>query len=359
MTTFIDASSRRRASRLVLLAVSLAVQIAPMNKANAHGAVGFPIARQYQCHLDGGYWDPPDGSGIPYEDCRTAFRAGNNSAYPFTQWNEVSANPVGQGNDLTKLKAAVPDGTLCAGGDPAKVGLDKAPTALWRKTQLTPINGHVELVWENTTSHNPARMRVFISNPSYDPAQPLRWSDLTQIYDAPAPAPIPANGAGHLPGTISSFYKLDVTLPPGRTGDAVLYSYWQRIDPGNEGFFNCSDVTIAADSHASGFQWIAARNFVESSLTPREGEQVRFRVMSNDARGTEVVDIRVPISSANANRSVWAKQLADQVNSRYGQFARIGVRSGNTIAFDSTNIGANKVWLSPNHASAIEIVGAR
>jgi chitin-binding protein len=216
-----------------------------VQEVSAHGAVGFPIARQYQCHLDGGYWSSPDGSGIPNADCLAAYRAGDNSAYPFVQWNELSANPRNP-EDFDEVKRAVPDGLLCAGGDPRKQGLDRAPTTLWRKTKITPKNGAIELAWENTTAHNPSRMRVFISKPSYDPTRPLSWSDLELIYDAPAPVPVPANGAGHLPN-VQSFYKLNVPIPENRVGDAILYSYWQRIDAGNEGFFNCSDVTIVRE----------------------------------------------------------------------------------------------------------------
>lgn len=91
-------------------------------------------------------------------------------------------------------------------------------------------------------------MRVFITKVTCDPAQPLRWSDLWQIYDAPAPDSIPANGEGHLPGTITSFYKLDVNIPAAITGNALLYSYWQREDAGNEAFFSCSDVTSIRES---------------------------------------------------------------------------------------------------------------
>lgn len=211
--------------------------------AAAHGAVGAPIARQYACRLEGGYWDPADGSGIPHTDCRAAYRNGGDSAYPFTQWNEFSANPAGQGDDLEKLQQAVPDGLLCAGGDRRKAGID-VPAAAWRKTPVTPVNGSIDVTWENTQSHTPSVMRIYLSKPSYDPQQPLRWADLDKIYDAPAPAPLPANGGGHLPGTVTSLYPLHVPLPAGRTGDAVLYSYWQRRDAGNEGFFNCSDITI-------------------------------------------------------------------------------------------------------------------
>jgi chitin-binding protein len=227
----------------LLLLASTAAMLAPVQEAFAHGAVGFPIARQYQCRLEGGYWYPQDGSGIPQSDCRAAYQKGGNSATPFTQWNQVSANPVGQGDNLAELERAVPDGFLCAGGDRQKTGLD-LPAANWRKTLLNPVNGHIQVQWEATMLHSPSRMRVYISKTSYDPTKALRWEDLDLIYDQPTPAAVPANGGGLLPGDIQGFYQLDVTLPKGRTGDAVLFNYWQRVDSGNEGFFGCSDVKI-------------------------------------------------------------------------------------------------------------------
>jgi chitin-binding protein len=345
-----------RLSVALSLLAAVGATLAPVRPAAAHGAVGYPIARQYQCRVEEGYWHPEDGSGIPQADCRAAFRAGNQSAYPFTQWNEVSANPVGQGNDLEKLKEAVPDGLLCAGGDRKKAGLD-VPAAQWRKTRLVPHNGHVELVWENTQSHNPARMRVFISKPAYNPTVPLRWGDMQQIYDAPAPTPIPANGAGHLPGTVQTFYKLDVTLPPGRTGDAVLYSYWQRADAGNEGFFNCSDVSIATDEDTAAFPWVENVALVEAGFKPRAGEQVRFRVFGGGAQGKELVDLRVPITAENTDPAVWSKQLNDQLG-RYGNTVKIGKRNGNAVEFDVKEPAANKIWLKPDTSSALGIISS-
>ncbi len=238
-----QAKHARLARMFALLPICAAALTAGMQEASAHGAIGTPIARQYQCRLEGGYWDPADGSGIQHTDCRAAYQNGGNSAYPFTQWNEFSANPIGQGDDLEKLQQAVPDGLLCAGGDKKKSGID-VPAVAWRKTRVTPVGGKIDVTWENTQSHTPSVMRIYLSKPGYNPQQPLRWADLDKIYDAPAPAPQPANGGGHLPGTVTSFYKLSVPLPAGRTGDAVLYSYWQRRDAGNEGFFNCSDITI-------------------------------------------------------------------------------------------------------------------
>ncbi|KAG0206914.1 chitin-binding protein [Mortierella sp. GBAus27b] len=234
--------NKRRAA-LVYLAGAIGLMCSMVQEANAHGAVGSPMARQYQCQLEGGFWWPEDGSAIPNSDCRAAFHAGGNSAYPFTQWNEVAANPSDP-NNLETVKQAVPDGLLCAGGDRRKAGLD-VPAANWRKTPLVvPRSGYIELTWELSALHAPSRMMIFITNPGHNPNQPLRWSDLRLIHNAPTPDPIPANGGGHIPGFIQGFYKLNVAIPADISGDAVIYSYWQRIDPRNEAFFSCSDVNI-------------------------------------------------------------------------------------------------------------------
>ncbi len=186
-----QAKHARFARMFALLPICAAAFTAGMQEASAHGAIGTPIARQYQCRLEGGYWDPADGSGIAHTDCRAAYQNGGNSAYPFTQWNEFSANPISQGDDLEKLQQAVPDGLLCAGGDKKKSGID-VPAVAWRKTRVTPVGGKIDVTWENTQSHTPSVMRIYLSKPGYNPQQPLRWADLDKIYDAPAPAPQPA-----------------------------------------------------------------------------------------------------------------------------------------------------------------------
>ncbi|PXX25825.1 putative carbohydrate-binding protein with CBM5 and CBM33 domain [Burkholderia pyrrocinia] len=328
--------------------------IAPLQEAAAHGAVGFPIARQYQCYLEGGFGNgnPAD---VPQNDCRAAYEAGGKLYWPFQQWNEISANPNNQGNSMEDVRRAVPDGRLCAGGDERNRGLDTPTT--WRKTRIIPKNGHIELIWENSQAHNPARMRIFISKPYYNSAQsPLRWEDLEKIYDEDASPPVPANGAGHLPGTIQTFYKLNVSLPPGRTGDAVILSYWQRKDSGNEGFFNCSDVTIAADEGNPGFPWIERGSYVERGFAPQPNQQVRFRVMGGSARGLEVVDVYHRITAENAGVQIWAKELADLLNRQHANYVTIGVRSGDTIHYDPSDVSANKVWLKAGYSLAMGIV---
>lgn len=323
--------------------------------ATAHGAVSVPIARQYQCRLEGGYDWPQDGSGITHPDCRMAYQSAGNSPFAFQQWNEISANPQGWGDNQQELEKAVPNGLICSAGDRRKAGLDLAPSSIWRKTQVVPANGKIEVRWDGTQAHNPARMRVYLSKPSYNPSQPLHWTDLEKIYDEPAPAPEPANGGGRL-SNVTTFYRLNVPVPAGRTGGAVLVSYWQRQDSGNEGFFNCSDITIGTGTIDPGFPWLDSAPYLESGFAPKVGDTVRFRVMGGSARGAEVVDVHHPITETNHPPTVWAKELADDLNRRYNSYVQIGVRSGNEIQYNAADLAANRIWLKSGYSSAMGII---
>jgi len=351
-------SPRRIGALLWLFLIVVAsAAMAPIQMAIAHGAVGYPISRQYQCRLEGEYWGAP--SLVPSADCRQAYIAGGGQgpgSWPFQQWNELSANPIDWGNNQAELEKAVPNGLLCAAGDPRKAGLDNVPATMWRKTTIAPKDGKIDVVWENTQDHNPSTMRIYLSKTSYDPTKPLKWEDLQKIYEEPSPAPTPAHGEGHLPGDVRSFYVLHVPIPAGRTGDAVLYSYWQRHDSGNEGFFNCSDITIAPDEGTPGFPWLEERQYLPHGFVPKVGDQVRFRVMGG-SKGLEVIDIHHPITQQNYDLAIWPKELAEELNSKHANFVQIGVRSDNEIHFDPTNLLANRVWLKSGYSSAMSIVG--
>ncbi|KVU38836.1 hypothetical protein WK68_14720 [Burkholderia ubonensis] len=341
-------------SMIRLLGVMLLLSIG-IHDAVAHGAVGVPIARQYQCRLEGGYDWPPDGANIPHPDCRMAYQSGGNSPFAFQQWNEINANPQGWGDNQQELEKAVPDGLICAAGDQRKAGLDLAPASIWRKTQVVPTDGEIEIRWDNTQAHNPAWMRVYLSKTSYNPSRPLRWSDLDKIYDASAPNPNPANGGGRL-SNVSTFYRLNVPIPSGRTGDAVLVSYWQRQDSGNEGFINCSDISIGTGTVDPGFPWLDSAPYLESGFAPKVGDTVRFRVMGGSARGAELVDVHHSITESNHPPTVWAKELADILNRRYNSYVQIGVRSGSAIQYNETDLAANRVWLKSGYSSAMGLV---
>ncbi|KAF7731616.1 hypothetical protein EC973_008785 [Apophysomyces ossiformis] len=341
----------------------------PVQEVSAHGALGFPLARQYGCHIDGGYDWPLDGSGIPNAGCRAAFLANGKNSYLFDQWDEVTANPSNPKDFATVMKA-VPDGHLCGAGDKMKRGLDVPQNEGWKKTVIEPKDGKFQLRWELTTPHNPATMHIYLSKPSYDPSKPLTWADLDQIYEEPAPKPVPANGKGLVP-EVGNFYYLDVPIPANRTGDAIIYGYWQRIDYGHEGFFNCADVTIKQGSgsaktdkesskkeHAAEAspQWVQEKPYMERGFVPRVGDKVRFRVTDSKNHGQKIVDVTVPITYQNVYGAKWSKDLANTLNKKYKSQVKIGVQSGKNVKYNQWNVYANQVWLQSGYSSTMTII---
>lgn len=343
-------STRPIVMAAILLGVSM--QALPL-AAHAHGMASYPIARQYQCKKDEGYWAAADGSKIPNGGCRAAYLAvattdGQQAGiYPFQQYNEVAANPP-RYEDMVSIRQTVPDGLLCAGGDPRKRGLDVPQSRGWSKTVLQPIGGYVDMVWEATAAHNPSFLMVFLTRAGWSPDRELRWEDLDLIYKGESPEPDRS--------MYPNVYRYTVPFPAGRQGDAMVYSIWQRRDPGNEGFFNCSDVVLQ-DSDVPSFPWIEEKPFVTEAFRPVPGEHVRFRVLGGDASGKEVVDVTLPINDQNQTLERWTTQLATELNGSHAAHVRVGVREGDAIRFDPNHVFANKVWLaSAVSSSSMKIV---
>ena len=140
------------------------------------------------------------------------------------------------------------------------------------------------------------------------------------------------------------YYVFDVAIPDGRTGNAVLYTRWQRTDAAGEGFYSCSAITIA-DAGQPGFPWHESGYFVTQSFNPKAGDRVRFRIMSHEKSGRELVDEYLEITSVNEDVNVWARQLADTLNSRFPDTVRIGTRSGDDIYYDGGQVYGNRVYV--------------
>ena len=149
---------------------------------------------------------------------------------------------------------------------------------------------------------------------------------------------------------------MQVTFPTDRSGDAILYTRWQRIDVAGEGFYNCSDITLNSNGTTPPTDPVdptdPANNltslgyFVTQGFGPVEsGDTVRFRTFS--ATGSEIVDLSLPISANNT--TTWAAELADQFNSQQTGDWYVGIwhEAMKHYMFDTNNIYANQV-LAPN-----------
>lgn len=189
--------------------------------ARAHGAPTDPVSRVYACSPDG-------GSASRSAACRAA--VASNGA-PFTAWDNLRIADV-NGRD----RQIVPDGQLCSGGLPAYRGLDLA-RADWPSTRLTPGSA-LTMRYVSTIPHT-GTFKLYLTEPGYDPAKPLSWSDLPQKPFAEVKDPALTDGA----------YRIRATLPSDRTGHHVLYTIWQNSSTPDT-YYSCSDVVFPAGQGA-------------------------------------------------------------------------------------------------------------
>ncbi len=333
--TYIRRPNVLRGARGVQAAIIMLVgTLLPSAESFAHGHVHSPLARQQFCERDGGYWWPQDGSGIANAACRAAFL--DAGTFQFVQNIEYAAN-VADYNNSAAVRAVVKDQTLCAAGDNAKRGMN-LPHRDWQKTRVTPrADGSIEVLFYAATPHNPSFWEFYLSKPGFDGAtQRLSWSNLDLIGKAGNVAIERIDGR--------NMYRLNVPLPVGRSGDAILFTRWQRIDAGGEGFYNCSDIHIAG---AVSDNWFDKGVYVRSGTSANAGDEIWLRVF--DSTGRERVFEKLAVTAANQNTAVWAAELAARIRNSYSSVIQIGVRDSNgSIRYDNSNVSANKVWLSNN-----------
>lgn len=323
-----QADSRRAKSRLVSLGLGLTVLTA--TQAHSHGWVEQPLARQQFCVRDGGYWWPADGSGIPNAACRAAFLA--SGTFQFVQNNEYSANVLDY-NNIQAVRAVVRDATLCAAGDNAKRGMN-LPSASWQRTLVRPrADGTIEVLFNATAPHSPSFWQFYLTKPGFDAAtQTLAWANLDLIGTA-SNVPLVQIGGRNM-------YRLSVRMPPGRTGSATLFTRWQRQDAAGEGFYNCSDITIGS---TAALAWHDQGALTRRGTAAQAQDEVWFRVF--DDTGNERVFERLRIIADNQPLEIWTAQLAEIVNSKYGDIVQIGVNRGDSDVSSAQEGAAVRVWL--------------
>ncbi|NQZ07856.1 MAG: lytic polysaccharide monooxygenase [Algicola sp.] len=310
----------------------------------AHGYPVSPKARQAICDEQGGFWWPADGSNIPNLACRAAFLATGH--YQFTQKPEFAAL-VADYHNQAAVEAKLTDGTLCAGADKAKAGMN-LPSVHWQRTEVSPnANGDIKVKYRANTPHSPSFWRFYLTKPGFDTAtETLGWDDLELVQSHQNIDFIKdADGI--------RFYEMYVAIPSDRSGDAILFSRWQRNDPGGEGFYNCSDITIKQSGTGNG-DWLAAGFFVKQGQTAQVGDVARARLFGET--GQEIINQTFKVTEANVGN--WQQKLAEILVLDHVQDIQIGVKNAqNEIVFDTNNIAVNQVWVhNADHTFNLTVV---
>ncbi|MEJ6475407.1 lytic polysaccharide monooxygenase [Pseudoalteromonas piscicida] len=316
------------------VSIAMALGMAASN-AFAHGYMDSPKARQAICEAQGGFWWPKDGSNIPNKACRAAYL--NSGHVQFVQQHEFAANVPDYFNQQA-VQAAIPDGQLCGGGDRNKAGMNIASSD-WQKTLVTPDSqNQIKVRFRATTPHNPSFWQFYLTKPEADfESKPLAWSDLELIQEH-----------GNLDFFVAPdgkrYYEMQIAIPSKFSGDAILYTRWQRDDVVGEGFYNCSDITIVRDTTPTEpVNWTAAGFFVKPGQQANPGDTVWLRVF--DANGQELVQEKLLITKGNVTS--WVKEFANTLSSNYANTLRIGVaQSDGNIVFDAVQLASNQLFVS-------------
>ena len=199
--------------------------------ASAHGAMMMPASRTFLCYEDGitstGQIQPRNPA------CQSAIA--NSGPTPLYNWFAVG-NRSGATSGGTV--GFIPDGKLCSGNSNYFdfSGFDSA-SANWPKTHLT-AGSTIQIQFNKWAAH-PGTFSMYITKPGWDSTHPLTWADLEPMPFSTVTNP-PSVGN---PGSVSSYYYWNATLPANYTGYNIIYTVWARSDS-SETFYGCSDVVF-------------------------------------------------------------------------------------------------------------------
>ncbi|MEW2523853.1 lytic polysaccharide monooxygenase [Streptomyces sp. NPDC047071] len=215
-------TAARKAAAIATAGVApLALTVLTAAPAAAHGSMTDPVSRVAACFQEGP--EAPKSAA-----CKALVRAGGTQ--PLYDWNEVNiANAAGRSKEI------IPDGKLCSAGNAKYKGLD-LPRTDWPAARLSA--GKHTFRYRATAPHR-GSFELYVTKASYDPAKPLRWSDLQPRPFAKVTDPKLVNGSYEFSGTV-----------PARSGRHLVYSIWQRSDS-PEAFYTCSDVVFGAGKAGS------------------------------------------------------------------------------------------------------------
>jgi predicted carbohydrate-binding protein with CBM5 and CBM33 domain len=197
--------------------------------AQAHGTMLIPGSRTWLCYQDA--LQPNGQLTANNPACAAALaKSGTTSLY---NWFAVLRS---DGNGRTR--GFIPDGKLCSGNavvyDFSGYDLGRSD---WPVTHLT--SGATMAFHYNKWAAHPGWFYLYVTKDGWDQNAPLTWDALEQTPFSSADHP-PSVGD---PGTNTSYYYWNATLPQNKTGHHIIYSVWQRSDS-QETFYGCSDVVF-------------------------------------------------------------------------------------------------------------------
>jgi chitin-binding protein len=209
---------RWAARALVLASVPLLGLTALAAPASAHGSIVDPASRNYGCWERWGsdHLNPDMAQEDPM--CWQAWQDNPNAMW---NWNGLFRENV-RGDH----RGAIPDGTLCSGGNTEGGRYDSLDAVGEWKT--TPVEDDFTVHLYDQASHGADYFQIYVTEEGFDPAtQELGWDDLELVEETGSYAP-------------ANDIYVDVSTT-GRTGHHIVYTIWQASHL-DQSYYLCSDV---------------------------------------------------------------------------------------------------------------------
>jgi chitin-binding protein len=301
------------AIRKVFTASLATVSLLSASNAAAHGSMEVPISRVYGCFKEGP--ESPKSAA-----CKAAVQTGGTQA--LYDWNGVR-----QGAANGRHREIIPDGKLCSAANESHKGLDLARTD-WPSTMIAPdSSGRFEFVFHATAVHATGYFQLYVTKEGYNPALPLKWSDL----EAQPFCNITNVSA------VNNRYRLNCPFPANKTGSHVVYTIWQRSDS-PEAFYACTDVKFS-NTPPPPVSWKELGQVQAREELPKDSK-VTFRLFDSAGRDAESYPLTL---SAATPAATWVYRLAQLVNSSSNR-VQVGVLQPNGSVTPAQDANANRAY---------------
>jgi predicted carbohydrate-binding protein with CBM5 and CBM33 domain len=185
--------------------------------ASAHGALSTPASRAVMC-----------GNGTAAQKSSAACKAAVAAGADVAEWDNIRVPNV-NGRD----REMIPDGKLCGGGLVKFDGLN-LPRTDWPTTKVTG-GASLTFAYQERIPHE-GTFRIYVTKAGFDPAQPLKWTDLDSTPFLTAKDPKLTGGAYRMTGKL-----------PQRTGRQIIFTIWQTSSTPDT-YYSCSDVVFSTPS---------------------------------------------------------------------------------------------------------------
>jgi chitin-binding protein len=203
-----------------------------VNAAQAHGSAIEPSSRNYGCWKRWGsdFQNPAMATLDPM--CWFAWQGDTNAMW---NWNGLYREGVA-GNH----QGAIPDGTLCSGGNTSAGRYDRMDEpGNWQATSLG-----TSFTWRmhDQARHGADYIRIYVTRQGYNPLTTrLRWADLELRTETPRI--LPGVGTTETDPVLNGVTISVPVTAPGRTGRHIVYAIWQASHS-DQSYYFCSDVNF-------------------------------------------------------------------------------------------------------------------